>query len=129
VARVLAPGGHVVTQQVGPENWRELQDYFSSATAGNRSRIEDFGDIRGDYAAGFESAGLTVTRDESHDYKVAYGGLGEMVFMLLVTPWTIPDFDVEGDLEALLALEAGCSTDDGLVMTWSRFLLLAEKPR
>jgi hypothetical protein len=50
-----------------------------------------------------------------------------MVFMLLITPWTIPDFDVERDLESLLALEADCSTDDGLVMTWSRFLIVAEK--
>jgi len=128
VGRVLRPGGRAITQQVGPNNWIELGRYFPSATAGNRSRMTDFGDIRGQYARGFASAGLTVTRDESHDYKVAYGGLGEMVFMLLVTPWTIPDFDVERDLEALLALEAECSTEDGLVMTWSRFLLVAEKP-
>jgi SAM-dependent methyltransferase len=127
VARVLRPGGRAVTQQVGPENWIELRRYFPSATEGNRSRMTDFGDIRGQYASGFESAGLTVTRDEAHDYKAAYGGLGEMVFMLLVTPWTIPDFDVERDLEALLTLEAECSTGDGLVMTWSRFLLVAEK--
>jgi len=129
VARVLRPGGRVITQQVGPENWRELRRYFASATAGNRgSRVADFGDIRGDYARGFASAGLTVVRDEQHDYKVAYGALGVMVFMLLVTPWTIPDFNVERDLDALLALEAGCTTDDGLVLTWSRFLLVAEKP-
>ncbi len=128
VARVLRPGGRVLTQQVGPENWRELRAYFSSATAGNRSRIADFGDIRGEYASGFADAGLRVTRNESHDYRVAYGGLGEMLFMLLITPWTIPDFDVDGDLEALLALEKGCTTSDGLVMTWDRFLLVAEEP-
>jgi SAM-dependent methyltransferase len=128
VARVLRPRGAVVTQQVGPENWCELRRYFPSATAGNRSRMTDFGDIRGGYARGFASAGLTVTRNEQHDYKVAYGSLCDLVFMLLITPWTIPDFDVERDLEALLALEAECSTEDGLVLTWSRFLLVAEKP-
>ena len=130
VARVLRPGGHVVTQQVGPNNWIELQRFFGGATAGNRgeSRMTDFGDIRGEYARGFASAGLTVTRDEQHDYRVAYAGLGDIVFMLLITPWTIPDFDVERDIEALLELEQACSTDDGLVMTWSRFLLVAEKP-
>ena len=128
VARVLSPGGRVITQQVGPENWRELRRYFPSATAGIReSRVADFGDIRGRYASGFEAAGLRVTRNEEHDYRVAYGELGELVFMLLVTPWTIPDFDVERDLDALLALEADCRTDDGLAMTWSRFLLVAEK--
>jgi hypothetical protein len=117
----------VLTQQVGPNNWCELSCYFPGATAGNRSRVTDFGDIRGEYARGFEMAGLTVLRNEEHDYKVAYGSLGEMVFMLLVTPWTIPDFDVERDLDSLLTLEADCSTAEGLVMTWSRFLLVAEK--
>ena len=131
VARVLLPGGTVVTQQVGYNNWVELQRFFGGATAGNRgdSRLTDFGDIRGDYAGGFASAGLTVTRNEEHDYKVAYDSLGDLVFMLLITPWTIPDFDVERDLDALLALEEACSTTDGLVMTWSRFLLVGEKPR
>jgi len=131
VARVLRPGGAIVTQQVGPNNWIELQRYFGDATSGNRgnSRLADFGDIRGEYTRGFEVAGLRVVRSEQHDYKVAYQDLGDFVFMLLITPWTIPDFDIERDLYALLALEADCSTDDGLVMTWSRFLIVAEKRR
>jgi SAM-dependent methyltransferase len=130
VARVLRPGGRVVTQQIGPENWCELQRYFGDATSGNRgnSRLTDFGDIRSTYARGFESAGLRVVRSVQHDYKVAYQDLGDFVFMLLITPWTIPDFDIERDLEALLALEADRSTEEGLVLTWSRFLLVAEKP-
>lgn len=129
VARVLRPGGQVLTQQVGPENWCELQSYFPSATAGNRgSRVADSGDIRREYASGFAEAGLRVTRNESWVYKVAYGGLGELLFMLLITPWTIPDLDIGGDLEALLTLEAERTTSDGLAMTWGRFLLVAEKP-
>ena len=130
VARVLWPGGRVLTQQVGPNNWTELQRYFGQATAGNRgdSRLTDFGDIRGDYASGFAEAGLAVSRNEQHDYRVAYEGLGLLVFMLLITPWTNPDFDVEEDIDRLLELEADCSTEEGLVLTWSRFLLIAEKP-
>jgi SAM-dependent methyltransferase len=129
VARVLRDGGAIVTQQVGPNNWIELQRYFGDATSGNHgsSRLTDFGDIRGEYTRGFAAAGLRVVRNEQHDYKVAYEGLGDIVFMLLITPWTIPDFDIDRNLEALLTLEADCSTDDGLVMTWSRFLIVAEK--
>jgi SAM-dependent methyltransferase len=130
VARVLRPGGAIVTQQVGPENWRELRDYFGAATAGNRgeSRLADFGDIRGEYANGFASAGLHVLRSEQHDYRVAYDSLSTLVFMLLITPWTISDLDIERDLELLLQLEHDYSTTDGLVLTWSRFLIVAEKP-
>jgi SAM-dependent methyltransferase len=131
VARVLRPGGVIVTQQIGPNNWVELERYFGNATAGNRgdSRLTEFGDIRAEYSRGLESAGVRVLRSEQHDYKVAYDGLGTFVFMLLITPWTIPDFDVERDLEILLTLEADLSTADGLVMTWSRFILVAEKLR
>jgi hypothetical protein len=130
IARVLRPGGAVVTQQIGPENWCELQRYFGGATAGNRgeSRLTHFGDIRGQYTLGFESAGLRVGRSEQHDYKVAYASLSDFVFMLLITPWTIPDLDVGCDLDLLLALEDDYSTEDGLVLTWSRFLIIAEKP-
>jgi SAM-dependent methyltransferase len=120
VACVLAPGGIVVTQQVGNDNWRELRRFFPRTT--------DFGDLRAEYAAGFEAAGLTLRRNERHDYRVAYEGLGDLVYMLLVTPWTIPEFDVDRDLDALLDLKDECSTADGLVLTWSRFLLVAEKP-
>lgn len=130
VARVVRPGGRVVTQQIGSENWIELQRYFGGATSGHRgtSRITDFGDIRSDYANGFLEAGLVLRRNEQHEYKVAYKELGLLVFMLLITPWTIPDFDVQQDIDALLALEADCATDEGLVMTFSRFLLVADKP-
>lgn len=129
VARVLRPGGTVITQQIGAENWCELQRYFGAATAGNRgdSRIVDFGDIRSVYTRGFSDAGLTVLRSEKHDYKVAYENLSDFLFMLLITPWTIPDLDVERDLELLLQLEQDCLTDDGLAITWSRDLIIAVK--
>ena len=53
VARVLAPGGAVVTQQCGPDNWPELRRFFPRKT--------DFGDHFHDYQRGFADAGLTVT--------------------------------------------------------------------
>jgi len=61
------------------------------------------------------------------DSPVAYGSLGEVVFMLCVAPWTIPDFDLERDLDAMRSLETACATKDGLVLTESRFLLVANK--
>jgi SAM-dependent methyltransferase len=119
VARVLSHGGHVVTQQVGRDNWRELRRFLPRAT--------DFGDLYGDYMSGFEAAGLTIIRGLRHDYRVAYRCLGELTYLLTITPWTIPGFSLERDLEALLSLESECLTDDGLVLTESRFLIIAAK--
>ncbi len=48
--------------------------------------------------------------------------------MLTVAPWTIPDFDIDRDLDALLAVERDCRTDEGLVLTESRYLIVVEKP-
>lgn len=121
VARVLAPGGRFITQQVGNDNWCELRAFFP--------RMTDFGDHHLRYATGLREAGLTVTRNERHQYRVAFGSLGDLVFMLCVAPWEIPDFDVERDLDALLAVEAACGEDAGIVLTETRYLLVAECPQ
>ena len=119
VARVLRPGGRVVTQQVGRDNWRELRDYVP--------RMTDFGDIFGEYTSGFAAAGLRVVRSEQHDMQTAFGSLGELVYLLSVAPWVL-DFSLERDGEALLELEAARQMEDGLVLTESRFVIVAEKP-
>ena len=119
VDRVLMPGGLLVTQQVGRHNWRELRQHFP--------RMTDFGDLRSEYVRGFVDCGFEVESSE-HEFRVAYPSLGEFVFMLCVAPWEIPDFDVERDLDALLAFESDCLTKDGLVVTECRYLVIARKP-
>src|SRR5437899_6268944 len=84
VARVLSVGGHVVTQQVGNDNWCELRSFFPTMT--------DFGDLYGDYVQGFEAAGLRIIRKDQHDYKVAYRDLGEIVFLLAVAACSLPRY-------------------------------------
>jgi hypothetical protein len=59
---------------------------------------------------------------------VAYPSLGEFVYMLAVASWTIPAFDLEADLDALLALEADCLRDEEFVVTEDRYLIIARKP-
>ncbi len=119
VARVLRPGGHIVTQQVGGNNWREVRKYIPRKT--------DFGDLFTEYAVGFTSAGLAVTLSCEQDFRSAFSSLGDLVYLLGVAPWEVPDFSLERDGDALMQLEAECLTDDGLVLTESRFVIVAEK--
>jgi SAM-dependent methyltransferase len=121
IARVLSAGGRVITQQVGRDNWKELRKHFPRTT--------DPGDHRGRYAKAFQAAGLKIGTNLSHDCKVAYATLGDFVFMLTVTPWTIPGFSLEGDIDSLLSLDSECHTENGLELTESRFLLIAYKPK
>ena len=119
VERVLAPGGLYLTQQVGRWNWLEIRPHFPRATDGDDHLAED--------SQSFERLGFEVAGRE-HQELVAYPSLGEFVYMLTVASWTIPDFDVERDLDALLALEADCLGDEGFVVTEHRYLLTARKP-
>ncbi|MFN0094393.1 MAG: class I SAM-dependent methyltransferase [Dehalococcoidia bacterium] len=120
VARVLRPGGHVLTQQVW---WRdnELSRYFPRRT--------DHGDHFRHYGEGFASAGLEIIDAREHQGPVAYADIGEYVFLLCIAPWEVPDFDPLGaDLPALLAMENDLLTGDGLVLTEGRYIIEAHKP-
>jgi len=63
-----------------------------------------------------------------HSRRVAYQQLGHLVYFLVAAPWTIPDFDLEADLEALLAVEYQLGGPDGIILTDPRYLLEARKP-
>jgi SAM-dependent methyltransferase len=119
VDRVLRSGGAFVTQQVGRGNWGELAPHFP--------RMHDFGDELGRYSQGFRDLGFNITVHQ-HFERVAVPSLGDFVYMLSVASWTIPDFDVERDIDALLALERDCLSDEGFVVTEERYLLTARKP-
>ncbi len=121
LARVLAPGGTALTQQVGRNQWRELRECFP--------RMTDAGPLFERYRSGFKESGLDIVDARSHDARVEYPGLGELVFMLCVAPWTIPGFDPLGrDFDGLMEFERSQSSGQGIVLTESRFLLEGRKP-
>jgi SAM-dependent methyltransferase len=120
IARVLESRGTVLTQQVGQRNWKELQRFFP--------RRRDPKPLFDAYRREFQAAGLSVTRAEEHLTRVAYGGIGDVVYMLCVAPWEIADFSpLDTDLEALSVMERELATEDGIVLTEERFLIEAEK--
>lgn len=119
VDRLLRPGGTFLTQQVVPDTWPELREFFPRATV--------FPDHYRDYAGWFEAHGYEVSL-RRHDYRIAWASLGDLVLHLLIAPWAIPDFDVGRDIDALMAVEAALTTPDGIVMRDGRYLLEAHKP-
>ncbi len=73
-------------------------------------------------------AGLSVSRAEEYETKMAYASLGDVVYLLCVAPWEIPGFAPLGkDLGVLLEMEQALRTDDGIVLTEDRFVIEAEK--
>ena len=120
VASVLTPGGTVLTQQAWMI-WKELNAFLP--------RRVFLADLFEDYRDGFASAGLVIVDARSAQWPAAYGSLGDLIYMLCVAPWEVPDFDPLGaDLEALLRLECELTTADGLVLTDGYFIIEARKP-
>lgn len=119
VARLLRPGGRFISQQV-EKCWPELRRYFP--------RQQDFGNIASRYAAEFRRAGTTIERQHEHDARVAFADLASVVFVLSIAPWTVPGFALEGDIDALLALESDLATSHGIIMGEGRSLLVVRKP-
>lgn len=120
VARVFAPGGHALTQQVHQDNWKELRAFFPRKT--------DFGPHFERYQDGFRRSGLVITRAEMHEAQAAYRDLGDIVYLLTALPWEVPDFDVARDIEALVALEKALRRPEGIVLTEGRYIIEARKP-
>lgn len=118
VDRILASGGTFLTQQVIPDVWPELRPFFPRATV--------FPDHWYGYADGFRTLGYEVVA-QRHDFRVAFESLGDLVAMLLISPWHIPDFDPERDIAALLAAEIELSTPDGIVLSDGRYIVEARR--
>jgi SAM-dependent methyltransferase len=119
VARVLAPGGRVLTQQVW-NDMNELSRYFP--------RRSDFGDHFNGYQQGFRDAGLRVLDARNHAWTDAYESLGEVVYFLCLAPWDVPEFDPLGaDLPPLLELEKDLSTPEGILMSGGSYIIEAQK--
>lgn len=119
VVRVLRPRGSVLTQQVGHDDWGELWPFFPERRA--------FDDHSVAYAEDFRALGMAV-RLSRHARRIAFRTLGDLVYMLLLTPWLLPRFDPERQIDTLLAIEDALGTDDGIVVTERRYLLIADKP-
>lgn len=120
VARALRRGGIVITQQVGPDNWPELRAFFPRKT-----RFPDHFD---EYRRGFADAGLIVDDARSHEQRVAFAELGDIVHLLLVAPWEVPNFDPVAEIDTLLALEDALRTPQGIVLTEMRYIIRAHRP-
>jgi SAM-dependent methyltransferase len=119
IDRMLRPGGTFITQQVANRHCQEIAPFFPRPTI-----WPDHFVLYGDW---FRDAGYDV-ETRTHEWPLAYAGIGEIAFMLMIAPWEVPDFDPIAEVDALLALEEAHRTDDGIVLTADRYLMIARKP-
>lgn len=120
VFRILRPGGHFITEQVGACQYRELRGWFG----GDGGREQQGPDLAGLRRAA-EDAHLVVT-DCRECFPVARVlDVGALVYYLRAIPWMVPDFTLDRYRDTLRALHGRIGTDGALRLTGHYCLLQA----
>ncbi|MBO4903343.1 MAG: methyltransferase domain-containing protein [Lachnospiraceae bacterium] len=122
IYRLLKPGGHFVTQQVGAQNDRDLVEMV-------------LGDIPVPFPDAelsvqknrFEEAGFEVIRAEEAFRSIRFYDVGAFVWFARIIEWEFPDFSVEKCFDKLLEMQCVIDKNGFIEGTTHRFLLVAKK--
>ncbi len=121
VARVLAPGGTFLTQQV-----HGLWAYDLIAAFGTTPQWPD--STLAKYVPQLEAAGLAIVCKDEWSGKLAFTDVGAIVYYLKAVPWLVRGFSVESHLEYLLRLQDRIESGETLTFTAHKYLIEAKKP-
>lgn len=122
VARVLRPGGHYFSQQIGAGSNRELSDFMMGPQPVGLAR-----DPRRVVGAA-EAAGLAVTDLREQALRTVFNDVGAVVYFLRKVLWTVPGFTVGAYQEQLRRMHDRIQAEGPFVAHAQRFLIEARKP-
>ena len=121
VARILAPGGTFLTQQVHGLWAQDLHAAFDTTPQWPDATL-DF------YLPKLEAAGLTIEKAEEWLGRLAFLDVGAVVYYLRAVPWLVVGFSVESHTEHLLQLQGRLEREGELVFEARKMLIEARKP-
>ena len=116
VARVLAPGGRLLTQQVEGSDAAEIHEWFN----------EDFlyPHVTSDqYASSLELAGMRIDTVDDWQGTMEFADVSALVTYLALVPWNAPGFTVDKHADRLATLAATLP----IRVTQRRFRIYATK--
>jgi SAM-dependent methyltransferase len=122
VARVLRPGGHYFSQQIGAGSNRELSDFMMGPQPVSPAR-----DPRR-VVAEAEAAGLAVTDLREQALRTVFNDVGAVVYFLRKVLWTVPGFTVDAYQQQLRRMHERIQAEGPFVAHAQRFLIEARKP-
>jgi SAM-dependent methyltransferase len=120
IARVLAPGGVFLTQQVHGLWADDLHAAFNVTPQWPDATPEK-------YLPRLQAAGLTIADVQNWQGALRFTDVGAIVYFLKATPWTVPGFTVDTHASYLLALQARLDGGEALVFTARKYLIEAQK--
>lgn len=121
IARILAPGGTYLSQEVGPASVFELIEFFLGPMSRGAREPEDA-------RAMAEAAGLEVVDLRTARLRIEFLDIGAVVYFLRKVIWMVPGFTVAEYRQKLRALHERITEEGPFVAHSSRFLIEARKP-
>ena len=123
VARVLAPGGTFLSQQVGAGSAREVTDAVMGPQPVSCERDPQMA------AARARAAGLEVVDLRTQALRMEFFDIAAVVVFLRKVIWIVPGFTIDAYRPQLAALHERIRTEGSFTATAQRFLIVARKPR
>lgn len=121
--RVLAPGGVLMTQQVGSRNDLELNDALAAPSASTPDSDTLDTAVTALTRHGFD---IIDTREEYPEF--IFYDIGAVIYQLRAVPWQIPDFDVCRYYVQLRQLHEYIRLNGSFTAHDHRYLIHAIKP-
>lgn len=121
VARVLAPGGIFLTQQVDGRSYADLVGRFGSSP-------QFPGITLANLVGELERAGLSIDDARSWWGSLEFRDVGALVYYLKAAPWMVPGFSVDRFEAVLLQLQRDLEIAGSLRFGAGRLLIKAHKP-
>lgn len=122
VWRILKPGGVFLTQQVGPRNCVQLNQYLNAPLNSKTSKWK----LEQERSA-FEEAGFDVEKCYDQILESNFYDIGAVVFYLKVIEWQIEDFSLPKYRQRLLDMYYLIEAQGAFYATEQRFLIEAKK--
>ncbi len=120
VARVLAPGGVFLTQQI---HGLWAQDLLAAFGA-----VPQWPDDTPDtYVPRLEAAGLEIKTREAWQGRLIFHDVGALVYYLKAVPWLVPGFSVETHTDDLMRLHKRLQREGQLIFAARKYLIEAGK--
>jgi len=120
VARILAPGGTFLTQQVQGLWAQDLLAAFGAKPQWPDATLSNS-------VAGLEAAGLTIVVAQEWSGELVFSDVGAIVYYLKAVPWLVPGFSVDTHLDCLLGLQGRLERCGCLSFGARKYLIEARK--
>lgn len=121
IARILAPGGIFLTQQVHGQFAYDLLEHFGASPQWPNATYEDA-------ITRLAAAGMELLQGADWRGNFIFKDMGAIVYYLKAVPWMVPDFSVERYFARLLLLQERLDAEGELVFANLHYWIEARQP-